>query len=208
MPGRREAIVKELEDRLGTTDQATLAERAERMAELMALGEPIDGRILFGQAHDALFEAQWAYISGLPHCTILAVQVCLEKLLSGQVSFYEMGEPQRSYARLLKFARDEGLLSAQDYELFDRLRLARNPVAHHREIDDPGHPLRRSMTEGAVAEDLVAKDAQSAIRALIEFVNRRPFALGPLMAEFSEDELIPAVHPGQLSLLPDGTGNS
>ncbi len=201
MADRRETILKDLEERLLEAERTTLADRTERMAELMALGEPADGRMIFGQAHDALFEAQSSYISGWYHCTIMAVQVCLEKLLSGQVGFFEMDTPPRSYARLLRFAHENRLLSQHEYDLFDRLRIARNPVAHHRPIDDPGHPLRRAMAADAPAEDLIFEDARASIRALIDFVNRPPFALGRLISEFTEEDLMPTVNPDQTSLL-------
>jgi hypothetical protein len=43
-------------------------------------------------------------------------------------------------------------------------------------------------------------DARAAIRALIELVNRDPFALGPLEVAFDERELSAGVHPHQFRL--------
>lgn len=191
---------RELEGNLRERDNASRADRAKRLAELMLLGEPLEGRMLFGDCADAFYEAQWSYIDARYLCTILAAQACLEKLLSGFIELADLGQAETSYARLLKSAAAKRLLSRGEYELFDRLRQSRNPHAHYRGANDPGHPMRRAIATGEPCDLLLHRDAQAAVGALVNLVNRPPFALGRPVALFSGEDLLPPVHPAQMSL--------
>ena len=194
--------IREIEDHLRERDALSLTKRTERLAQLMLLGEPTDGRMLFGgtDCANALWEAQWSFINGLDLCAILAAQTCVEKLLAG---FIELdGEtPEGSYARLLNDATERRMISAREYQLFDRLRRTRNPYAHYRSVNDDQNTQRRAMNTGEHPDTLLQSDAQAAVHALICLVNRPPFAVGSVTASISEDDLLPPVHPGQLSIL-------
>jgi hypothetical protein len=183
-------------------DVATRPARAQRLAEVMLLGEPEDGRIFHGvDPASALIEAQWSYINGFFLCTILASQTCLEKLLSGVIEDIGIDLHRASYAQLLATARDQSVLTQPEYSLFDRLRRARNPYVHHRKIDHRENIFRRAMDSGNDPDSLLQKDAKHALMALIGLVNRPPFGLGPVSASITEQDVAREVHPGQLSLL-------
>lgn len=196
--------LRELETHLRERDEVSLTRRAERLAQLMLLGEPTNGRMLFGGTDcvNALWEAQWSFINGLDLCTILAAQTCVEKLLAGFIDLDGGGDsPEGSYARLLKDATERRLISLREYQLFDRLRRTRNPYAHYRSVNDGQNIQRRAMNTGEHPDALLQSDAQAAVYALIDLVNRPPFAVGPVTVRLSEQDLLPPVHPGQLSLL-------
>jgi hypothetical protein len=80
-------LPRQTEEWLQEHDEQTRVERAERLEELMLLGEPEEGRMLFGgvDVANALREAQSAYVNGLDLSAILASQVCVEKLLSALI---------------------------------------------------------------------------------------------------------------------------
>ena len=165
----------------------------------MLLGEPSDGRMIFGSAQDALIEAQWSYVDGHFLSAILAVQVCLEKSLSGLIELADLGRPKRSYAELLREASAQRIISEEERDLFDRLRRLRNPAAHYRSANHPDHPMRRALLEGDDPDVLPAQDARVAVRALVGLMNRHPFALGPAVAPFSAEDLLPPVNPHQMA---------
>ena len=184
-------------------DQETRYGRAARLAEIVALGEPQDGRMLAGESHRALYEAQMSYVQGNFLCAILATHACIEKLLAGYLDLWGKEPGRISYTALLEQARVDGLLLQSEYDLFQRLRRARNPHAHYRPLTDPESNFMRSHLNGWGFEGCFERDAWDAIRALVGLVNRRPFAIGPPGCPFDEEELLPPVHPDQLELLPN-----
>jgi len=193
--------MSEIEAGLNQRDAIARRGRAERLAELMALGEPAEGRMLFGgiECMNALWEARWSYVYSLDLCAILASQICVEKLLAAAVEMQGSVAPN-SYAALLTQAAAKGMLVAWEYELFDRLRRARNPHAHHRGVNDPQNLDRRAMETGENTDDLLRADARAALRALLGLLNRPPFGLGLVIGPIFEEELFPAVHPEQMAL--------
>jgi hypothetical protein len=171
------------ENWLRERDDGTLAERSERLEELALLGEPEQGRMLFGgvDVANALWEAQSAYVNGLDLSAILVSQVCLEKLLASLIELGPEAKANRSYARLLEQAAAERFISDAEYRLFDRLRKARNPYTHYRDIKHRASTMRRAMDTGDHPDLLLRRDAYAAVSAILELVNRPPFALGNIL---------------------------
>lgn len=168
-----------LDEYMRNRDEASRAGRITRAAELLALGEPRGGRMLYGDCLTAFVDARESYINGNDLAAVLSVQACLEKLLSGFIDLHEAGPAPRSFAKLLSQARNHGILGEHEYGLFDRLRRSRNPHAHYRDDNHPEHPLQRSMASGTNPAFELHRDAQAAVRALVGMVNSPPFALGP-----------------------------
>lgn len=193
-------MLEELEVNLRERDDAVRPDRAQRFAELMLLGEPHGGRMLFGDCAVALWEAQWSYVNGQFLCTILTSQACVEKLLSGLVEAIGLDEPEARYGQLLRRAKERAILAPFEYEVLDRLRRTRNPRAHFRGVNHPEHPARRALVTAEPFDVQLRRDAQAAIHTLIHLANRGPFALGPIIAPFSAGDLLPEVHPDQMSL--------
>lgn len=165
-------------------DEQTRVERTERLEELVSHGEPEQGRMLFGgvDVANALWEAQSAYINGLDLSVILVAQVCLEKLLSAMIELAPEAKASESYTRLLEKAAAERFISDAEYRLFNRLRKTRNPYTHYRNIDHHESTMRRAMESGDHPDLLMRRDAYAAISAILELVNRPPFALGNLLS--------------------------
>ena len=80
------------------------------------------------------------------------------------------------FQKLLREARVERFLSEDEFELFDRVRMLRNPYAHPRAPDDAESMLRRASQTDTQFEDLVAQDAELAIAVLLRLCRRAPFA--------------------------------
>jgi hypothetical protein len=95
------------------------------------------------------------------------------------------------------------LLSEHEFNIFDRLRRARNPYAHHRSVRHEENLERRAVSTGASTEALLKDDARDVVRALIHLVSQPQFALGPIVVPFEGQDWLPPVHPGQTSLLSD-----
>ncbi|HWK26349.1 MAG TPA: hypothetical protein VNS09_07305 [Solirubrobacter sp.] len=168
------------EFQLAVSDLQTFADRAERLRWLQGHGEPAMGRMFFGGPLSAFafHEAGVCYVAGLYLGCVLLAQTCLEHLLGGAFTFWGPEEAATyPYRRMLKEAREAQILTADEYELFDRLRKERNPYAHPRGIDDPMSLLRRAMTTGQDPEGLLQKDAREALTAVVQLVNRAPFGL-------------------------------
>jgi hypothetical protein len=173
-------LQRQTETWLRERDDRTRIERSGRLEELAPLGEPEKGRVLFGgvDVANALWEAQSAYVNGLDLSTILVSQVCLEKMLSSMIELAPEAKATPSYARLLEEAAAQRLISDAEYQLFERLRKARNPYTHYRNINHRESTMRRAMATGDHPDLLLRRDAYAAVSAILELVNRPPFALG------------------------------
>lgn len=198
-------VVGELEERLREGDEDTRAERASRLAELLLLGRPEDGVMLFGgtEAMNALQETTGSYVDGLFLATILTAQICVEKLLSAAIELQSSTPPKGSYKDLLKEALARGWLGEHEYGLLDRMRKVRNPYTHYRAVSHRENLERRAVNTGESPEALMQTDARAVVRTLIHLISQPAFGLGPVVTPFQEEDLTPPVHPDQTSLLSD-----
>lgn len=176
---------------LRSADDETREDRAVRLSWLERNGQPTDGHLLPGgyPAATAFWEAGACFVSGQYLATILLAQTCLEHLLAGALVIFAADEKvhRLSAQQLFKRALGKGLLTEEEFELFDRLRGSRNPHAHPRSIDDPKSLMRRMMDTHTPPDEIYYRDAEAAIVALRSLLDRRPFALGPLVP-FAEEE--------------------
>ena len=126
----------------------------------------------------AFQEARLAYLHGLFLGCVMLCQACVEHMLAGIFQLSGRDDLNRAgFQKLLHEARVEQFLSEDEFELFDRLRMLRNPYAHPRTLDDKESMLRRAIRMDTPFEDLVAQDAELAIVALLRLCRRAPFAL-------------------------------
>ena len=129
----------------------------------------------------AWWEAGGAWVQGLHVATILLAQTVLEHILAG---YLVLSDPSRNPAhspklsKLLRDARAQGVLSDDEYELFDRLRRQRNPYAHHRAVLDPETLGMRSLGLDRHPDEVLEDDAWSALQALTRLLNSPRFGLG------------------------------
>jgi len=126
----------------------------------------------------AFEEARQAYLHGLLIACIIMCQVCLEHMLLGL--FRQSGRDnlnRTTFEKLLREARDDQLLSEDEFELFDRLRTIRNPYAHPRTPTGRGSLIRRALDEDTTIEEVFLEDSKLAIKSLLKLCQRPPFAL-------------------------------
>jgi hypothetical protein len=86
----------------------------------------------------AFNEARLAYLQGLFLACILLCQVCVEHVLGGLFMMAGDDKAARAnFGQMLRAAGREGYLSAEEVDLFNRLRRTRNPYAHPRPFTPP-----------------------------------------------------------------------
>jgi HEPN domain-containing protein len=155
--------------------------RAERLRLLVEEYGPSDTiRVFHGGPVSAwaFEEARQAYLHGLFLCCTIMCQVCLEHMLAGL--FRAAGRDDlgnASFKRLLREAKEERILSLEEFRLFDRLRTLRNPYAHPRDPAGVGSMPWRALESGTVMEDVPVQDATFAVTALLRLCRRAPFSL-------------------------------
>lgn len=168
--------------------------RVERLRELLALDADFGGGgVLLPGGHPtylAYTEARSSYVAGNFVATILLCQAMIEHLLGGhlvvddvtrsirQLPSREEIDQRPALDKILKECVARGLLNSKDESDIRRLTSLRNPLIHFRQIDDPTHIERRSMSSGDHAFDLVAQDARFAIATSLRLLNKTEFAMG------------------------------
>ena len=130
----------------------------------------------FVPAH-AFEEARWCYVNGQFIGCVLLCQVILEHILAGQ--FYLMGKDriaESGFKNLCTKAEKELFISAEERQLFDSLRVKRNPYVHPRGMDRTDRIERRMMLEESGMDEILDKDARLAIGTVFRLLKRYPFA--------------------------------
>lgn len=182
-------------------DGRTRADRVERAAWVLSLGWSENGYLLFG-GHGSLApldELRQAFINGEYVATILLGQAFLEHTLAGYLDLVgggSVGSP--GLAKILTEFHDRGWIDDMAFKALDEVRQLRNPYAHYRGFDHPDNLGRRVMTAGEDYTTLIERDARSVVRALMQLLNRHPFAMGPIA--FPPEDDGPFVHPDQTAL--------
>ncbi|PZV34904.1 hypothetical protein [Mesorhizobium kowhaii] len=141
----------------------------------------IGGTLLFGGtvAHTALIEARSSFVHGNFAATILLCQSLAENTLAGFL--HVAGEdlpPKVGFHETLRRSSANGFLSSGEVTDLKRLADLRNPLSHFRNVNDPDNLVRRSVTGGELAEDVLAHDAHFAIATAIRLMSKAPFRVG------------------------------
>ena len=163
-------------------EQEDAASRATRISRLAFVaneyGPPrhllIPGGFVPVQAFE---EARWCYVNGQFIGCVLLCQVMLEHILAGQ--FNLMGKDriaESGFKNLCTEAEKALFISAEERQLFDSLRVKRNPYVHPRGMERTDRIERRMMLEGSDMNDILDKDARLAIGAVFRLLKRYPFA--------------------------------
>ncbi len=131
--------------------------RAERLRLLIdEYGEEGTVQLFPGGPVSALAfqEARLAYLQGLFLGCIVLCQACVEHMLAGIFRMSGRDDLNRAgFHKLLQEAWEEQFISKEEFELFGRLRMLRNPYAHPRAPGDKGGILRRSVRTDTPFED-------------------------------------------------------
>lgn len=144
-----------------------------------SLGE--GGTIVFGgtAAYASLNEARSSFVHGNFVASILLCQALAENILAGYLHVrMEELPPKVSFNETLKRCQAQGILSQEDADNLKKLAGLRNPLSHFRNIDDPDNLMRRSMTAGTAADDLLSTDAHFAIATAIRLLASSHFRVG------------------------------
>jgi HEPN domain-containing protein len=153
--------------------------RAVRVREAIELFPiPERGLITFGgsETMTALVEARLAYVNGLYFCTILSALTVMEHHLGGMLYAKGVESAKRmNFEDLLKRAKKDGLLKPEEESDFDEFRHLRNAYAHFREPSHELSSLRRSIKHDQPFDDLLQRDAQTALALLGRHFGQTPF---------------------------------
>ena len=153
--------------------------RAVRVREAIELFPiPEGGLITFGgfETMTALVEARLAYVNGLYFCTILSALAVLERHFAGMLYATGLESAKRmNFEDLLKRAKKDGLSKPEEESDFDEFRHLRNAYAHFREPSHELSSLRRSIKHDQPFDDLLQRDAQTALALLGRHFGQTPF---------------------------------
>ena len=153
--------------------------RAVRVRESIELFPiPEGGLITFGgsETMTALVEARLAYVNGLYLCTVLSARAVLERHIAGLLYAAGLESAKRmSFEDLLKRAKKDGILKPEEESDFDEFRHLRNGYAHFREPSHELSSLRRSIKNDQPFDDLLQRDAQTALALLGRHFGQTPF---------------------------------
>jgi len=81
------------------------------------------------------------------------------------------------FDQILKMSLEIGTITEDEYASFDGLRGVRNPYAHAREPLAAGSVERRALDAESYVDEVLERDADDAVMALINLVGRPPFSL-------------------------------
>ena len=164
---------------LAEDDEASRPFRARRLKTLLdEFGEPRHLVLPGGLASFmALEEARRAYLHGLDVATVLLAQTTLEHMLGGLLR--QLGhDGDWGFSSILNLSRREGLITKAEFDLFDRLRVSRNPYVHAKPPLAEGTLGRRLATADDSPSALTEADATLAITTLLRLMQRHPFSPG------------------------------
>lgn len=150
--------------------QLLLSEYGDERTVRMFPGGPVSGL--------AFEEARLAFLHGLFLSCVILCQTCVEHMLAGLFRIEGRDDLDRAnFHHLLREARNERFITAEEFGLFDRLRELRNPYVHTRAPGDPTSLMRRAVNMDTPFEDFVVEDAEYAITTLLRLCRRPPFGL-------------------------------
>ncbi len=112
-------------------------------------------------------ESRYCFIYGQYLATIVLGLAFIERTLAAHL--YAAGRDDLERANislLLNEANSTGLITDEEFELLDRLRSTRNPIAHFRQPLDPEGLIRRTVEAETYAYDLIEEDAKVVMEAI------------------------------------------
>lgn len=156
--------------------------RAERLAFLLEqFGTEERGMLFQGGivAAAAFEEMRLCYLHGLFVSCVVVAQIVIEHNLSHLLEWVGREDLKRaSFQRLLEEAKQERLISSDEFDTLDELRRLRNPYTHSKPLMHEGCFTRRSAETGNPPWDLFKEDAEKAIIAVSTLLSRQPFSFG------------------------------
>jgi len=132
-------------------------------------------------AYAAWCEARSSFVHGNFVATVLLSQALAEQMLAAFLALGLDGEalPTRiGFRETLKRCRSRDLITERDAADLERLMELRNPLSHHRHIDDPTNLSRRVMNDQISGEEQLRRDATFAISMAVRLLALPAFRIG------------------------------
>ena len=159
------------------TDEAASREwRAHRLRYLLETIQPPKEDMSF-QGEESLHsfnEVRLAYIHGLYLATVLLTLACIEREVTGRL--YAAGWEKAKSVKLeelLSKAHEQGIISNEESDTFQRLRRVRNSYAHFKPPLASSSLTGWALGQNTLPNEVLMVDAQKAIEALGGFFKRR-----------------------------------
>lgn len=150
---------------------------ADLSRELGLCGAMIPGGTI---AYRAWSEARGSFINGHFVATVLLCQGMMEHMLASDL---EMGidpmemPPKASAKTIRKRSREVGLISPDEERELELLERLRNPLTHHRKVNDPEHIDQQALLEKAHSSDILERNAVFAITLVMRMLAKPSFRL-------------------------------
>jgi hypothetical protein len=147
-------------------DTDSREDRAARLEWLVQLMPPVEHHLFWGgELSVHLFEeAKYSFVYGQFLATIFLGLAFIERTLAA--IFYAGGRTDLERSNitvLLEEARGNRLLTPDEFDMIDRLRRIRNPIAHFREPMHPEGIIRRVVESNALPYELFEHDARQVL---------------------------------------------
>lgn len=156
--------------------------RYRQLADISAnLGS--EGAIITGGevAFAAWCEARSCFVQGNFVATVLLCQALAEQMLAAYLNLGLDDEPlprKVTFRETVNRCVARGILSALDVRDLQRLADLRNPLSHHRHMDDPTNLSRRVLDEKIAGQEHLRRDATFAITMAVRLLALPAFRLG------------------------------
>ncbi len=132
-------------------------------------------------AYAAWVEARSSFVHGNFVATVLLSQALAEQMLAAMLIMGLNAEPIPSkikFSVTLKRCLARGMITQQDADDLKRLMDLRNPLSHHRLIDDPTNLSRRAIDARMPGEEHLRRDATFAISMAVRLMALPMIRLG------------------------------
>lgn len=157
-------------------DEACRNQRAERLAWLVeSYPQAASGLLVHGGwlSHQLLEEAKYCFAYGQFIATTILGYALAERLLASEL--YARGRNDLERARsetLLDGARQNHMITDEEFSLLDKLRALRNPLVHFRRPFGDGTLEDRWRQEQREPEQLLESDARSVLSIVFNLLAR------------------------------------
>jgi hypothetical protein len=147
--------------------------RFRQLADLSAvLGS--NGAMISGEVAAAAWgEARSSFINGNFVATVLLCQAMAEQALASFLGLASDDEPlplRIAFRDTLSRCEARAIITANDSRDFARLADLRNPLSHHRNLDDPANLSRRAINDRIAGEEQLRRDATFAISMAVRLL--------------------------------------
>lgn len=155
-------------------DLAGKVARFRQLADLSMVLGSYGSMIPGGEtAHSAWIEARSSFVHGNFVATVMLCQGLAEHMLAAHLAMALGGDalPERIHFReTLERCLADGVIDGRDAEDLRKLMSLRNPLAHHRGIDDETNLSRRVLDSRVNARDHLLNDATFAISMAVRLL--------------------------------------